>query len=551
MSNIARRIAAVAVAAACLAAYSPAVRADVTYYTPPSFKTRVAPVYPEAARAKHEIGAVVLKVLVGTDGKAKQFILFKSSGHKDLDDAVMTAAKASTYNPATRGSTPTVGFYDVTYRFTLTGVAEDEGASSGFAKKLAANPKDVGARLAVGNQYLIAKNYSAAEQTYEAGTQLMPTNAKLWANQGLAFYQDAQANQSGSLDKYKSAADAFDQAIKLDPHVELQNIAAASYFNYGFQLQNNGQSALAAQYAQKAANLQPKQSEYYILLGEAQTSQGDFANAVATLKKAESLDPKSNSMVTSRIIADEGNAELSQGDRTNGLADINRAEQTNSHALFAYEYLYSYYAKSGNYAAAITPLRQLTQIDPKNATWQTQIGEMYMANNNTAAARDAYKQALAIDPNSLDAQFGNLQLSAMSGDTQAVTNGMAPIIAKSSPAQASAYEATIAIDYLNAQPTKNGNLATEAQKYADQATKADPNNAHAWYALGVADAQINKTDKTAANAALKKAYDIFKSQNNSQGMQQVNAAYKQLNGQDLTGYYNGRDEQTNQPGHRS
>lgn len=551
MSNIARRIAAVAVAAACLAAYSPAVRADVTYYTPPTFKTRVPPVYPESARAKHETGAVVLKVLVGSDGKPKQFILFKSSGHKDLDDSVMAAAKASTYNPATRGATPTVGFYDVTYRFTLTGVAEDEGATSSFVKKLAANPKDLAARLAVGNQYLIAKNYSAAEQTYQAGTQLMPTNAKLWANLGLAFYQDAQADQAGSLDKYKSASESFDQAIKLDPHVELQNIAAASYFNYGFQLQNNGQSTLAAQYAQKAANLQPKQSEYYILLGEAQTSEGDFANAVATLKKAESLDPKSNSMVTSRIIADEGNAELSQGDRTNGLADINRAEQTNSHALFAYEYLYSYYAKSGNYAAAITPLRQLTQIDPKNATWQTQIGEMYMANNNTAAARDAYKQALAIDPNSLDAQFGSLQLSAMSGDTQAVSNGMAPIIAKSSPAQASAYEATIAIDYLNAQSGSNANLATEAQKYADQATKADPNNAHAWYALGVADAQINKTDKTAANAALKKAYDIFKSQNNSQGMQQVNAAYKQLNGQDLTSYNNGRDEQTNQPGHRS
>ncbi|HEU5480059.1 MAG TPA: TonB family protein, partial [Candidatus Tumulicola sp.] len=182
MSSIARRIAAVAVAAACLAAYSPAAHADIVYYTPPSFKNRVSPVYPESARAKHETGAVVLKVLVGADGKAKQFILFKSSGHKDLDDAVLAAAKASTYNPATRGSTPVVGFYDVTYRFTLTGVAQDEGTSSTLTKKLAANPKDVATRLQVGNQYLLAKNYGAAEQTYQAGTQLMPTNAKLWAN---------------------------------------------------------------------------------------------------------------------------------------------------------------------------------------------------------------------------------------------------------------------------------------------------------------------------------------------------------------------------------
>jgi len=550
MSNIAGRIAAVAVAAACLAAYSPAARADVTYYTPPSFKNRVSPVYPDTARAKHEIGAVVLKVLVGADGKPKQFIVFKSSGHKDLDDAVVAAAKASTYNAATRGTTATVGFYDVTYRFTLTGVAQDEGASSTLAKKLAANPRDVATRLAIGNQYLLAKNYSAAEQIYQAGTQLMPTDAKLWANQGVAFYQDAGANQATALGKYNNASDAFDQAIRLDPHVQLQNIAAASYFNYGFLLQNNGQSAQAEQYAQKAVNLNPKSAEYYILLGEAQTSLADFANAVSTWKKAESLDSKQSSMVTSRILADEANAELSQGDRTNGMADINRAEQANSHGLFAYEYLFSYYARSGNFAAAITPLNQLELLDPTNAAWPTQIGEMYMANNNTAAAHDAYKKALSIDPTNLDARFGMLQLSAAAGDTAAVSNGMAQITAKATPIQAAAYEASIAIDYLNAQTTSRVNLAAEAQKYADEATKADPNNPHAWYALGVADAQVNKSDKTAADAALKKAYDIFKSQNNSQGMQQVNAAYKQLNGQDLTGYNNGRDEQTNQPGHR-
>lgn len=554
MSNIARRIAAVAVAAACLAAYSPAVRADVSYYTPPSFKNRVSPIYPDSARAKHETGSVVLKVLVGANGKPQQFIVFKSSGHKDLDDAVVAAAKASTYNPATRGSSPTVGFYDVTYRFTLQGVAQDEGASSDLTKKLAANPKDVATRLMVAQGYINAKNFSSAEQTLQAGTQLTPTNAKLWARQGLAFYQDAQARDQArtpSLDQYKNASDAFDQAIKLDPHVELLNIAADSYFNYGFQLQNGGQSSTAEQYAQKAVALSPKNTEYYLLLGETQTSLGDFANAVTTLKKAESLDDKKSAIVTARIVADEGNAELSQGDRANGMADINRSEQADASALFAYEYLYSYYAKSGNFAAAITPLMQLSQLDKTNAQWPALVGDMYLQSNNTASARDAFQKALKIDPNSLDAAFGMIQLSAMTGDTASVTTGMAALTQKATPVEAAAYEARVAIAYLNAAQSSHANLATEAQKYADQATKADPNNAQGWYALGVADAQVNKGDKTAANYALQKAYDIFKSQNNTQGMQQVDAAYKQLNGQDLTGYNNGRDEQTNQPGHRS
>jgi TonB family protein len=554
MNNTARRIAAVAVAAACLAAFSPAARADVSYYTPPSFKNRVSPIYPDSARAKHETGAVVLKVLVAASGKPQQFIVFKSSGHKDLDDAVVAAAKASTYNPAMRGSTPTVGFYDVTYRFTLSGVAQDEGESSSLDKKLAANPKDVSTRLMVSQQYLSAKNFSAAEQTLQQGTQLTPS-AKMWARLGLAYYQDAQdrsTKQTANLDQYKSASDAFDQALKLDSRADgLVNIAADSYFNYGFQLQNSGQSSTAQQYAQKAVALEPKRPDYFLLLGEAQTSLGDFANAVATLKKAESLDDKKSAIVTARILADEGNAELSQGDRANGMADINRSEQVDASALFAYEYLYSYYARSGNFAAAITPLMQLTQLDKGNAQWQALVGDMYMQNNNTAAARDAYQKAIKIDPNSLDAQFGIVQLSAMAGDTNAVSTGMAALTAKATPVEAAAYEARVAIDYLNAASTSHANLNAEAQKYADQATKADPNNPQGWYALGVADAQVNKGDKTTANFALKKAYDIFKSQNNTQGMQQVDAAYKQLNGQDLTGYNNGRDEQTNQPGHRS
>ena len=127
------------------------------------------------------------------------------------------------------------------------------------------------------------------------------------------------------------------------------------------------------------------------------------------------------------------------------------------------------------------------------------------------------------------------ELAAVTGDTASI----APIIQKVTtgvaPRQAAIYESVIAIDLLNATPSGKTDLAPDAQKYADQATKADPNNGQAWYALGVADARVNKGDKSTANSALKKAYDIFKSQNNVEMMKTVSDVYKQINGSDISG----------------
>lgn len=530
MRKFSRTIIAAAACAAFLSALAPAARADITYYSPPKFKHKVLPVYPDSARRAHETGSVLIKVLVAADGTPKQYILFKSSGHKDLDNSVMAAAKASSYSPATRGSTPTIGFYDVTYKFNLTGVAQDEGNQSDLAKKLDANPRDVTTRIALGTDYLNQKNYAQAEQVFDTGTQLAPNSAKLWAYKGLAYFQEAQSTNTPS--KFKSAAEAYDQALKIDPRVETNNVAAAAYFNYGFQLQQSGDNAGALSYAQKAVALSPKASPYYILEGEAQIGQGDFANAVTTLKKAESMDDKKSAIVTSRIVADEGNAELSQGDKVNGLADINRAEQIDGQAPFAYEYLFSYYVKNGNRAAALTPLMQLAQLQPTNAEWQVQIGGIYLGQNNMVAARQAFQKAQAISPNSTDAQFGMAELAANTGDTASIVPIMSKITASATPKQAAVYESVVAIDLLNASQSGKANYSTDAQKYADQATKADPTNGQAWYALGVAYVQMRNKDQ--ANVALKKAYDIFKSQNNAAMLKTVSDVYKQVNGTDIS-----------------
>jgi TonB family protein len=537
MQKVSRILIAAVASAAYFAACAPAARADaISYYTPPKFKHEVKPVYPDSAKAANETGSVLVKVLVAADGTPKQFMIFKSSGHKDLDNAVLTAVKKSTYAPAMRGSTPQTAFYDVTYKFTLSGLAEDLGAQSDLAKKVAANPSDVSARISLGTAYLNHQNYTQAEQVFDAGTQLAAGNAKLWAYKGLAYYQDAAAHNN-DVSKYKMSVDAYDQALKLDPKVDTQNIAGSAYFNYGFQLQQSNDNAGALAYAQKAVALDPREAAYFILLGEAQTSQGDYTTAIASLKKAESLDNKKNSIVTARIIADEGRAELMQGDKVNGMADIQRSQQINGQAPFGYEYLYSYYARSGNNAAALTPLMQLSQLQPKEPQWQILIGTTFLNQNNIPSARQACQKALTIKPDSPDAQFCMAEIAAATGDTATVDTTMQKITPGADPKTAAGWEATVALYLLNASQTGKANYVAQAQKYADAATKADPNNGDSWYALGTAQAQ-QRDKKTDANVSLQKAYDIFKAQNNQDMLKRINDLYKQLNGSNI-GWYGG------------
>jgi TonB family protein len=525
MYKYARAIAAAAALAALTIAAIPQAKADITYYTAPKFKHKVLPVYPDSARAAHETGSVLVKILVAADGTAKQFILFKSSGHKDLDDAVMAAVRASTFSPAVRGSSPQTAFYDVTYKFNLTGLAQDEATQSNLAKRLDENPKDVNTRIALGTQYLNLKNFGQAEQLFQQGTQLVPDSAKLWAYLGVANFQDGEA--SNDYDKYKAAADAYDKALSIDPHVETNNVAAAAYFTYGYHLQQTGDYTDALAYAKKAIAISPKAFQYYILQGEVQTAAGDYANAITSLKQAVSFDDHKESLITARVVADLGNAELANNDKDDGTADLNRSEQINPQAPFAYEYWYSYYLKTGNRAAALTPLNQLEQLQPKDVEWPLAIANIYIGQNNVAAAKQSLEKAQAIAPNDPSVQFGFAQLAAGSGDIATVDSTMSKLTAGSDPKQAAVYEATIAIDLINASQSGK-NYTMDAQKYADQSSKADPNNGEAWFALGYAQAQTH--DTTDAKTSLKKAYDIFKAQNNQQSMKQVSDLYKNISG---------------------
>jgi TonB family protein len=546
MRQLQLAFAAILGGAALLAQAAAPAGADPAYYYPPKFHQQVKPIYPDSARAARETGEVKVKVLVGANGVPKSFTIFKSSGHKDLDDAVLAACKASTYSPATRGNSPVTAFYDVSYKFDLTGVEENVGSTSDLEAAVAAHPTDSEARLQLASLFLNESDYAHAESTLVAGTQATPSNAKIWSRLGLAYFNDGVAAKPADVSKLKLAADAYDKALAIDPNTD-RSLAAQAYFRYAFELQNVQNSSAAQPYALKASQLDSKQFVYRMLLGETEISQNQVKQGLDDFMIAKSGDDGKQPTVSARLLAEIGNAELTLGQETAGLESINQAEAMAPHSPFAYQALQSYYMSKNNYTAALVPLKQLIQIQPTEPAWQVDLGDVYLNMKDWADANKAYETAAAMpaSASSGDAKLGLAKLAAAQGQTTQIDAGLNDAI-KASPSNASVYNTIVANILLNASSGKN-DYSPDAMKYAKAGTDADPNNGNAWVSYGIALADQHKKDE--ASDALRKAYTIFKAKNDTADMTVVMNYYKQITGTDLPGAdHNGSSNQAGGPG---
>lgn len=96
---------------------APAVRTipatAVSYLEPP------APVYPLASKRLRETGEVLVRVEIGADGRARQALVSRSSGHARLDNAALTAVRAARFRPYTENGVALVVWSTVPIQFEL------------------------------------------------------------------------------------------------------------------------------------------------------------------------------------------------------------------------------------------------------------------------------------------------------------------------------------------------------------------------------------------------------------------------------------------------
>lgn len=87
--------------------------------SPPRVLKQLDPLYPAAdRRAEHE-GTVVVRVLIGEDGRAQQVEVAGSSGYPGLDAAAVASVQRWTFAPARNGGGPVAGWASVKVRFQI------------------------------------------------------------------------------------------------------------------------------------------------------------------------------------------------------------------------------------------------------------------------------------------------------------------------------------------------------------------------------------------------------------------------------------------------
>ena len=93
--------------------------ASAPIFVPPQFRVRTEPAYPERARRAGAEGVVGIRIVLAANGSVRQVELTQSSGSRLLDEAALTAARASSFAPASRNRAPVDSEAVATYRFEL------------------------------------------------------------------------------------------------------------------------------------------------------------------------------------------------------------------------------------------------------------------------------------------------------------------------------------------------------------------------------------------------------------------------------------------------
>ena len=79
------------------------------------------PPYPAVARRLHQQGRVVVRVVVGADGRPLSVVVEAGSGYASLDDAAVAAVRSWSFVPAQEDGVPTEASADIPVVFRLEG----------------------------------------------------------------------------------------------------------------------------------------------------------------------------------------------------------------------------------------------------------------------------------------------------------------------------------------------------------------------------------------------------------------------------------------------
>lgn len=254
------------------------------------------------------------------------------------------------------------------------------------------NPQDAPDRLALGNTRMLLHQYGRAERDYRQALARQPKSATAWRGLAAALYHQH---------RYFEAQQAARTAINLEPtNAGGHLILASSALEYALQFPNSGSRggdlALAKSEDTKLLKVLPANARLYYDLGRASYGLEQANEAAKYFTRSLQLDPQQD------IYWDAAQTYLKQSDRATAqkLAEEGIRRYPGDASLHD---LRGQLLQTGSAAdadtQALAEFQKAVQLQPGNASYQSDLGTAYVRTGNITAAQTAFEAAVRIDPN--------------------------------------------------------------------------------------------------------------------------------------------------------
>ncbi len=387
--------------------------------------------------------------------------------------------------------------------------AEEEATA-----RLLANPGDVKALADRGMARLHLRKFNAALDDLRHATAFDPASA------------DAKAQLAYGL----WVAGRLDDALRVarEAAAEDQNLASPQYYLGRLLLLTGGATKEAIDHLQRAAMLNPEQTETHFDLLEAYRTLGDEPRAIVELRLLRASLPPSSGL----LLYAEGLIAADAGQRDSALEDFRKAITAEPHLVSARHDLGIALAQAGKWQEAVEVLGELTKqepssssaayfyalalqnsqhrqeaeqevrraltLDPKSADAYTLLGIILATRGAYAEAVSTLENAARLDPKSFDAEFylgrARYALRDLNGSRDALA---AAVTLRPTDPQARFFLATILEEM--------GDRDAAVAQY-NELIKLAPNDPHGYLGLGSFLAEHGQTDD--AMAALRRAREL-------------------------------------------
>lgn len=390
-------------------------------------------------------------------------------------------------------------------------------------------------RLNIGTLFQEQKNYQQALQAYNTVLQVDANN--LLANYYKATLLQDTGNTDGAIESYNKVLsidanykpaqekmlamirqqnDPAKVAAGLRQYADRFNRNATVQAQIGEEFHQRKDLVNAALYYQRAIQLDPKLASAWANLGAVYQSQGKPEDSAEAFKKAQALEPGN---ATFKQLAQSAVNDISykayqqavqlqqQGKAQDALPYFQKALATSDNADIHAAYGVSLQS-AGQLDNAIAEYQKAMAKDASSADYAYYLGTAYHQKNDLPKAQAAYKKALTLKPDYVEAQqaLASIEQQAASADLNKAIDAYNK---KSYP---------VALTLVNQALAKNGNDAMAhyykglildgqgkpslaAQSYRE-AIRRNPDFTDAYYALGVA--LDNVKDANGARSAFEK-----------------------------------------------